>query len=124
MTAVYPTDADALLKELRQDGDYLSLCAAFEENYRIIMGRRPDTAKDLKERFWNDIYECWDIEEADLWVVWDLERITRPTHKRKKSILSVLRYRMQVHQAILLAFMSFVLGVTITNAVHTLIPPR
>jgi hypothetical protein len=124
MTAVYPTNEEALLKELLQDGDYHSLCDAFEENYRIIMGRRPDIAKDLKDRFWNDRYQCWDIQEADLWVVWDLDRITRPTHKRKKSILSVLRYRMSLHQAILLAFMSFVLGFVSSNKVHTLIFPR
>ncbi len=96
---------DALLQELLQDGDYLSLCDAFQENYLIIKGRSPDMAKYLKDSFWNERYQCWNLTERALGEIWDIESDTRPGLRRKKSSLeSILQRKVPVE--LILRFVS------------------
>ena len=83
MNAVHLTDTDDLfLQEDLHDPDYQSLCAAFDESYRIIKRRRPDIARDLEDKFWSERYQCWNLTECALGEIQDIESYTRPRRKR------------------------------------------
>jgi hypothetical protein len=94
------------------DPDYLSLSDAFGETHRVIEERIPSFAECLKDKFWSEKYECWDVTGRDLAEIQAIEFHTRP--RRKKSALeSILQQQVSVHTILLFTFMAGVLAFVI-----------